>query len=116
MNYYYLQKIGKSALYGKTILIGDTELASEKRTHKATYARDKKTGGYLVRVVGPNAGEFAGETVPVETKAGDENMEELDQLVWSGPDKDPESGELTGRNAALYKFVPRPREVIKPTF
>jgi len=90
--------------------------AEGKRTHKATYARDKRKAGYNVRVVGPNAAEFAGEEVPVVTMNGDEHMEKLISLLWTGPDKDPQSGEPTGRTAALYSFESRPREVVKPTF
>jgi hypothetical protein len=90
--------------------------AEGKRTHRATYARDKKTGGWLVRVVGPQAAEFAGDTVPVSTANGEEHDETLTIMRWSGPDKDPSSGELTGRNAALYSFDAKPRTVTKPTF
>lgn len=82
-----------------------------KPTHRATYARDKQTGRYNIRVVGPNANEWAGAEVTVETKSGDANTEKLEQLLWSGPDKDPETKELTGRKAALYSFEPRPKEV-----
>ena len=39
-----------------------------KRSHKATYARDKRKGGYLIRVIGPNAAAFAGREVPVIRK------------------------------------------------
>jgi len=38
--------------------------------------------------------------VPVTRKDNSESEEELDQLVWSGKDKD------TGKPVALYTFVP----------
>jgi len=39
--------------------------AKAKRTHKASYATDKKKGGYLIRVVGPYAERFAGRTLSI---------------------------------------------------
>lgn len=77
---------------------------TEKRAHKATYATDKRNGGYLIRVQGPYPEMFAGREVPVTTKAGDEHMEKLVRLIWKGTD--PESGQLV----ALYKFESKPRE------
>jgi hypothetical protein len=95
----------------------ETKNAEGKATHRATYARDKRTAGFNIRVVGPQSNEFAGEEVPVETKAGGEpHMEKLTRLLWTGDDKDPETGALTGRKAALYAFEARPREVNKPTW
>lgn len=79
-------------------------MATEKRQHKATYARDKRKGGYLIRVAGPNAGAFAGREVPVTTKAGDEHPEKLTGLIWTGIDNE------SGDNVALYSFESRPRE------
>jgi hypothetical protein len=76
----------------------------KKRSHKATYATDKRTGGYLVRVAGPNAERFAGRVVPVNTKAGAEHLETLSRLVWTGSDKE------TGEKVALYKFESKPRD------
>lgn len=75
-----------------------------KRKHKATYATDKRTGGYLVRVAGPTAERFAGRTVPVNTKAGAEHLEKLARLIWTGTDKE------TGEKVALYKFESKPRD------
>ena len=80
--------------------------ASPARSHKATYSTDKRKGGYLVRVEGPNAGSFIGRTVPVTRKDGDENEEKLVRLIWSGVDQE------TGKNVALYAFEARPREDI----
>jgi hypothetical protein len=72
--------------------------------HKATFARDKKKGGYLIRVEGPQAAAFAGRNVPVTLKSGQKNSETLDELIWSGKDTE------TGANVALYSFVPKPKE------
>lgn len=75
-----------------------------KRQHRATYATDKRNGGYMVRVVGPYPERFAGREVPVNTKAGSEHVEKLTRLVWTGTDKE------TGEKVALYKFEPKPQE------
>lgn len=79
-------------------------MAETKRQHRATYARDKRKGGYLVRVSGPNAAAFAGREVPVTKKSGEEDKETLDALIWTGNDNE------TGEPVALYSFVARPRE------
>lgn len=106
----WINKVHYDEVLGDTITVPKTENPEGKRTHRATYARDKKKGGYNIRVVGPNAAEFAGEVVPVNTASGEEHDEKLNALLWTGPDKDPQSGELTGRTAALYSFEARPRE------
>jgi hypothetical protein len=72
--------------------------------HRATYATDKRNGGYLVRVVGPYANRFAGREVPVTLKSGDVQPEMLERLIWTGMDKD------TKQAVALYKFRSRPVE------
>lgn len=74
------------------------------RQHRATYATDKRAGGYLIRVVGPRCEAFAGREVPVTTKANTEHMEKLTRIVWTGNDKE------TGERVALYKFEAKPRE------
>lgn len=79
-----------------------------KRAHKATYATDKRNGGYLIRVQGPSASAFVGREVPVSTKTGDEHMEKLIRLIWSGTDDGKVSG-YTGP-CALYAFESKPRE------
>lgn len=79
-------------------------MSDNKRQHKATYATDKRNGGYLIRVEGPNAEKFVGREVPVTLKNGNENPEKLTRLIWSGKDKE------TGNNVSLYKFEPKPRE------
>lgn len=75
-----------------------------QRAHKATYATDKRNGGYIIRVEGPNAAKFAGREVPVTLKKGGEQQEKLERLIWSGIDKE------SGANVALYKFEAKPRE------
>lgn len=79
-------------------------MADPKRQHKATYARDKKKGGYLVRVQGPHAAEFAGRTVPVTRMDNSEETEELDGLIWTGNDTE------TGKPVALYSFKAKPKD------
>jgi hypothetical protein len=78
-----------------------------KRAHKATYATDKRKGGYLVRVEGPNAAAFVGRDVPVTLKNGEEHPERLERLIWSGNDAE------SGKPVALYAFASRPRDVDK---
>lgn len=72
--------------------------------HKATYASDKRNGGYLVRVAGPYPEKFVGRMVPVTTRDGQTHDEKLTRLIWTGADA--ENGGLV----ALYKFEARPRE------
>lgn len=74
------------------------------RSHKATYATDKKKGGYLIRVAGPNASAFVGKEVPVTTKDDQEHMEKLTRLIWSGADQE------SGKPVALYAFESKPRD------
>lgn len=81
-----------------------------QRQHKATYARDKKKGGWLVRVEGPNASRFADRHVPVTMFSGDEHTEHLQTLIWGGVD------EKTGKNVALYTFEAKPKEEEKVEF
>lgn len=78
-------------------------LTKPARQHKATYATDKRNGGYLIRVAGPNAAMFAGREVPVVMKNDDEHAEKLERLIWSGKDQE------TGIPVALYKFESKPR-------
>lgn len=85
-------------------MANDTSKKEKKPTHKATYARDKRKGGYLIRVAGPNAAAFAGREVPVTMKGGDRHSERLTALVWSGKDKE------SGENVALYTFEAKPKE------
>jgi hypothetical protein len=82
----------------------DAAPAKEERKHRATYARDNRNGGYLIRVQGPYPEKFAGRDVPVVLKSGKEHDEKLDKLIWTGADKD------TGERVALYSFVAKPRD------
>jgi len=79
------------------------QAATRKRKHRATYATDKRNGGYLIRVTGPYPEKFAGRDVPVTTKANAEHQERLTRLIWSGKDLE------TGLPVALYKFESKPR-------
>ncbi len=83
--------------------------AAHGRLHKATYARDKKKGGYLIRVAGPSAAQFAGRKVPVSTLDGSEHDETLLRMIWSGVDTG-EHGGTVGQPIALYTFESKPRE------
>jgi hypothetical protein len=78
--------------------------ATPARQHRATFARDKRKGGYLIRVIGPQADQFAGMEVPVTRKDNSESTEKLIGLIWSGTDEE------TSRPVALYSFEARPRE------
>lgn len=76
----------------------------DKRSHKATYARDKRNpGAYLVRVIGPHASAFAGRSVPVVRKDDSESVEKLTVCIWAGNDEE------TGKPVALYRFEARER-------
>jgi hypothetical protein len=75
-----------------------------QRSHRATYARDKRNGGYIIRVEGPQASKFAGRQVPVVRKDGTEDMETLTDLIWSGINDE------SGKPASLYKFEAKPRD------
>lgn len=81
-----------------------------KRNHKATYARDKRKGGYLIRVEGPYASAFAGREVPVTRMDGTEETEKLSGMIWSGHDRE------SGKPVALYSFEAKPREEVKVDF
>ena len=80
-----------------------------KRLHKATYATDKRNGGYIIRIQGPTPEAFAGRTVPVTMKSGDEHDEKLTRLIWTGIDTE------SGDRVSLYKFESKPREDVANT-
>lgn len=82
-----------------------------KRQHKATYATDKKKGGYLVRVIGPHAPDFVGRTIPVTRRDDSESMEKLTRLIWSGTDDGTPDKPGTGKPAALYAFEAKPKDI-----
>lgn len=75
-----------------------------KRAHKATFAKDKRKGGYLIRVEGPSSNMFAGREVPVSLRDGTEHTEKLESLIWTGKDKE------SGLPVTLYSFIAKPRE------
>jgi len=77
----------------------------KKAKHRATYARDNKKGGYMIRVAGPTPEAYAGRDVPVHTKNGGVHTETLDKLIWVGTDRE------SGGRVALYTFVAKPREL-----
>lgn len=74
------------------------------RKHRATYAADKRAGGYLIRISGPTPEAFVGREVPVTLRDGTEHPERLTRLVWTGTDA------KTNEKVALYRFESRPRE------
>jgi hypothetical protein len=79
-------------------------------SHVATYTRDKKGGGYLVRVTGPRARDCSGLEVPVLTKKGDVHKEKLMVLVWWGiDDLDFDGHPATSLPVALYTFEKKAR-------
>lgn len=83
---------------------------TKPRLHKATYAADKKKGGYLVRVEGPQSAAFVGRDVPVTTRDGAEHMEKLSRLIWTGVDQE------SGKPVSLYTFESKPRENFQAEF
>jgi hypothetical protein len=88
----------------------------KKRAHKATYAKDKHTGGYLVRVHGPQATQFAGRVVPVSKMDGTESEETLSSLVWAGVDTGFNDRPGDGKPVALYKFEAKPKDLKEAEF
>jgi hypothetical protein len=81
-----------------------------KRAHKATYATDKRKGGYLVRVIGPHAASFVGREIPITRRDDTESTETLERLIWTGIDKGTPENPGTGKPAALYSFKAKPRD------
>lgn len=81
-----------------------TEPSKPQRAHKATYSRDKRKGGYLIRVEGPNAARFSGREVPVTRMDNSESVEKLANLIWVGTDQ------KTGKPVALYAFEQKPKQ------
>lgn len=79
-----------------------------KPRHKATYARDNRKGGWMVRIAGEYPEKFAGREVPVTMMDGTKQIETLSKLIWTGTD------DKTGEKVALYTFVPKPREESAP--
>lgn len=80
------------------------------RQHKATYSKDKRKGGYLIRVEGPHAAKFVDRAVPVTRRDGSETVEQLKGLLWTGTDEE------SGKPVALYEFEQKPRSDEGPVF
>jgi hypothetical protein len=83
--------------------------ASAGGKHKATYTRDKKTGKFLIRVVGPHANAFIGREVPVATAAGEVHTEKLLRVKFSGVDDGNIIPSDQGKPYAVYEFEAKPR-------
>lgn len=96
---------------------GTTAPAAPKNKggHRATYARDKRHGGYIIRVTGPTPEKFAGRDVPVERSDHSVGTEKLTTLITSGIQdaKSAQFGGVPGEPYALYHFAPRPREEVE---
>lgn len=90
--------------------------ANTGRKHRATYARDKRTGGYLVRVSGPYPERFNGREVPVTMMDGTEHNEKLTNLVWTGITPADSKFGTPGEKVALYHFEAKPRETVEAEF
>lgn len=86
------------------------ETENKRGAHQATYARDNRTGKYLVRVTGPHSNKFVKREVPVTRKDGSTSTEMLTKVIWSGVNDDPEKGPVGP--VTLYAFEPRPQEEI----
>lgn len=83
---------------------------TKKTRHSATFTNDKRNGGYLIRVVGPDAKMFAGREVPVTTLGGKTEMHKLTKLKFSGVDDGKYNAANAGQPYAVYAFEPRPFE------
>ena len=94
----------------------DAVAAKSGRRHRATYARDKRTGGYLIRIAGPFPEKFQNRVVPVTMQNGDEHEETLTSLVWTGITPADSKFGNPGERVALYHFEPRPREIVETEF
>lgn len=69
--------------------------------HRATFAADEYTGGWKIRVIGPNPNRFANRIIPVVRKDGTTTDVQLLGLSWydeSWKDDD------TGEHVALYEM------------
>jgi hypothetical protein len=88
--------------------MADSKEHSTKGKHRATYARDNRTGKYLVRVTGPHSNKFVGREVPVTRMDDSVSNEKLTKVIWSGVNEDKEKGPLGP--VTLYAFEARPAE------
>lgn len=73
--------------------------------HRASFSWDKMAAAWRIFVVGPRANMFAGRTIPVRTKNGDNAEETLSELVHTGV---LEQGDDAGSNFAIYTFIQKP--------
>jgi hypothetical protein len=94
----------------------DAAAAKSGRKHRATYARDKRTGGYLVRIAGPYPERFGNREVPVTMQNGEEHFERLTSLVWTGITPADSKFGNPGERVALYHFEAKPREAVEAEF
>jgi len=90
--------------------MADPKTETTKGKHRATYARDNRTGKYLVRVTGPHSNKFVGREVPVTRMDDSVSNEKLTKVIWSGINEDKEKGPLGP--VTLYQFEPRPADQI----
>jgi hypothetical protein len=68
--------------------------------HCATYARDSRTGRYVVKLIGPCAAYFEGRRVDVTLKSGGSRDEYLEEcLSWTIDEED--------QVIAYYAFITR---------
>lgn len=84
--------------------------SKDGRTHKATYAKDRKEGGYNLRVIGPHAKKMGRRWLPVTRFDGSENMEYALDIIWSGTDDGTEDRPGTGLPVALFSMWKAPKE------
>ena len=77
--------------------------SKDGRSHRASYAKDNREGGYNIRVIGPHAKKMGNRWLPVTRMDGSENMEFTLGIIWSGTDED------TGSPVALFKMWHAPK-------
>lgn len=96
--------------------MAEEKSTAPKRQHKATYAKDKRNGGYLVRVIGPQSNAFAGRSVPVTRRDDSEEMEKLVAVIWTGIDNGTDANPGTGKPVTLYSFEAKPKDDMDVAF
>lgn len=77
---------------------------SRNGTRTATFQRNKRGNGWIVRVVGPHSEAFSYKSIPVTMKDGSTKMVELTNVIWSGYTDDDEEISLYG-----IVYAPPPR-------
>lgn len=78
--------------------------ASRNGTRTATFQRNKRGNGWIVRVVGPHSDAFSYKTIPVTMKDDSTKQVELTNVIWSGYTDDDEEISLYG-----IVYAPPPR-------